>query len=164
MKQTQKSCAIYSPSGDVHCTWGSNKALKWKKAPADLSKIALFLEFERPCETFVNIEFDVLKHAAVIDTILESKALYLQPGKEGDRFMHDPDRSKISVEVPDTGFKELWSKLWHKSLVKRFKKTGLNRSDAIKAADKTIKETRKMYSYRMGYHKESSGFFDRAKT
>jgi len=145
-----------TPSGDVRCTWGSNLAYKWKKTPIDLSKVALFLEFERPCETFINIEFDVLKNGAVIDTILASKIFYLQPGRKGDRFSHDINRPKIGVEVPDTGFGELWDKLWHKSLVKKFKKTGLNRTDAIKAADDTIREIRKMYSYRMGLHRDSS--------
>ena len=140
-----------TPAGDVQCTWGSNRARKWKKTPVDLSKVALFLEFERPSETFINIEFDVLENGAVIDTILGSKAFYLQPGREGDRLSHDIDRPKIGVEVPDTGFKELWGELWHKRLVKKFKKEGLNRSDAIKAADEIIRETRKMYSYRMGY-------------
>lgn len=140
-----------TPSGDVRCSWGSNQAHKWKKTPVDLSKVALFLEFERPCETFINIEFDVLKNGAVIDTLLESKTFYLQPGKEGDRFSHDINRPKIGVEVPDTGFRDLWDELWHKSLVKKFKKTGLNRSESIKAANDTIRETRKMYSYRMGF-------------
>ncbi|MGH1403823.1 MAG: hypothetical protein ACRBDL_06230 [Alphaproteobacteria bacterium] len=145
----------FTPAGDVQCAWGSSRAHKWKNTPTDLSKISLFLEFERPCETFINIEFDVRTYGTVIDTILSAKALYLQPGKEGDRLSHDINCPKIGVEVADTGFGECWDKLWRKSLTKKFKHMGFNRSDAKKAADKTIQETRKMYSYRMS-NKSSS--------
>lgn len=136
------------PSGDVHCTWGSNHPKQWKK-PYNLDKLALFLEFERPSETFVILELDVVERGTVIDTILMSKAFFLQPGRIGELFMHDMEKPKILVEVPDTGFKEFWDELWHKSLIKKFKALGLNRSYAVQAADETIEQTRKMFAYRM---------------
>lgn len=138
----------HMPSGDVHCTWGSNHPKQWKK-PYTLDKVALFLEFERPSETFAILEFDIVRQGAVIDTILMSKAFYLQPGRIGERFVHDMEKSKILVEIPDTGFKEFWDDLWRKSLIKKFKNSGLNRSSAFQAADETIEQTRKMFAYRM---------------
>lgn len=36
------------PSGDVKCSWGSNSVLRMERKPRDLTRVALFLEFERP--------------------------------------------------------------------------------------------------------------------
>lgn len=138
----------YTPSGDVWCTWGSNKAHKYSRKPIDFTKFALFLEFERPSKTFVNIEFDVKQQGILVESILLSGAFYLQPAKILERFIDDMDKPKILVEVPETGFRDFWDSQWRKIIVKEFKRDGLNRSDAINAAKKTIKQAKERLSLR----------------
>lgn len=125
----------HTPAGDVRCTWGSNRLIKF---PHSIEKVALFLEFERPIKTFAILEFSVVSQGVIVQSILESKAFYLQVGRKGDRFIHDMDRHKILVEVPDTGFREFWEKLWHKNFVRKFMKDGLSRKNATKAATDII--------------------------
>ncbi len=139
----------HTTSGDVYCTWGSHSPTHWKK-PHKIEKLALFLEFQRPSQTFVILELDIIERGIVIETILNSKAFYLQPGRIGERFIYDTGKPKIMVEVPDTGFHEIWDELWRNNLIKKFKKSGLNRASATQAADDTIKMTRKMWAFRMG--------------
>ncbi len=97
----------------------------------------------------VVLEFDVTEQGILVDTILTAKALYLQPGRKGDRFSMTIDSPRILVEVPERGFKAEWDKLWPKALAKKLKKMGLKRLDAKKGASTAISLMREMEGLRM---------------
>ncbi|MES9950567.1 MAG: hypothetical protein ABW118_16540 [Candidatus Thiodiazotropha sp.] len=122
------------PPGDVKVTWG--------KRFMSMKNILLLLQFERPAETTICIEFSVEKHGPVIDLILGSQAVYIQGGKVGDRLGSTMDEPRILVEIPDTGFSSVWNEAWISSLVKQYKRKGLSRKKAKNAALRHINSFR----------------------
>lgn len=123
------------PSGDVSVQWGSLE---------DTPKlVALLIKFIRPVEAFLVLNFDIVKQGVIVDQILLSKALYLQPGQEGDRFANTMDAKKLLIEIPETGFSNTWDKMLFKHLVKDFREKGLPKYQAREAAKGVIEEWRK---------------------
>lgn len=129
------------PLGDVKSQWGR---LHWHK-----KTVALILTFERPSKLVVILEFDVTEQGILVDSILTAKALFLQPGRKGDRLSTSFEHPRILVEVPERGFKPEWEKLWPKALAKKLKKTGLKRQDANKGASTAISLMREVTGFRM---------------
>src|SRR5262245_50724883 len=91
----------YMPPGDVGCQWASLHGI-------NDDSIALVLEFERPAELKVILEFEVRERGALVDLILRGRGFYLQPGRPGDRLKTAFERPRILVDIPDTGFDEQW--------------------------------------------------------
>ena len=87
-----------------------------------------------------------------MDQILLSRALYLQPGRESDRFANTIDAKKILIEVPGTGFKKTWDEMLFKHLVKDFRQKGLPKRQAKKATKGLIEEWRKFGRFRPWDH------------
>lgn len=131
----------YLPSGDVKSLWG--------RIPKSESPVSLILQFQRPSEVLIILEFNVTNQGLLIEQILKAKALYLQPGRPGDRPSITMDKPKITVEVPDLGFQEEWKKIWHKTVVKMFKKKGLRRREANLAADTVINKMQAIHDFRI---------------
>ena len=125
----------YLPPGDVKVQWGH-----LKNTP---ECIALILKFVRPMEVLLVLNFNIVKQGGIVDQILLAKALYLQPGREGDRFSKKIDAKRILIEVPDTGFCMTWDELLFKSLVKDYRKKGLPKHQAKEATRQFIEEWRK---------------------
>src|SRR5947208_7934941 len=87
--------------GDVNTHWG--------QVDRHEGTVALFLKFIRPIELFMVLEFDIAKHGFMVDQILIGQGLYIcKADGDDDRLMKNPDRPKVIVEVPDTGFAEPW--------------------------------------------------------
>ena len=86
----------YLPPGDVTVQWGH-----MENTP---EFIALFLRFVRPVEAFLVLNFNIAKQGGIVDQILSARALYLQPGRRGDRFRNTIDAKRILIDVPETGF------------------------------------------------------------
>lgn len=131
----------YLPPGDVKVQWGDLKS-----APDD---IALILRFTRPLEVLLLLNFDIVRQGVVVDQILSSKALYLQPGREGDRLVNTLDAKRILIEVPETGFSKIWDETLFKHLVKDFRRKGLPKHQAKEAARGAIEEWRKIGQSRL---------------
>ncbi len=129
------------PLGDVTSQWGR---LHWHK-----KTVALILTFKRPSKVVVILEFDVTEQGILVDLILTAKALFLQPGRKGDRLSTTFDSPRILVEVPELGFKAVWDKLWPKALAKKLQKMGLRRQDVKKGASTAISFVREMEGLRM---------------
>ncbi len=81
--------------------------------------------------------------------ILHVNAIYLQPLESGARVTDGLEKVKILVEIPDTGFFPTWDKLYSKSLIKIFKKSGFSRKEAIQAAEQHKITLREIWSRRM---------------
>jgi hypothetical protein len=128
-------------AGDVRVQWG---ALEGR-----LDHVVLFLRFLRPTERTAIIEFEIEKQGALVDQILTAGAMYLQPGKPGDRLLADLSVQKMIVEIPDTGFRDYWDKLYLKSVVKSLRRSGMSRTDAKRAALAFIYDMRQLGRFQM---------------
>jgi|AntRauTorcE11897_2_1112592.scaffolds.fasta_scaffold38865_1 hypothetical protein len=130
-----------SEVGDVEVKWGT----------PILSRDSFFLKikFSKPIETEFDIEFSTEFHGILVETILNNKAVYLQLGKEGDRFKDDPDRDKVLIEIPNTGMHDKWHYWWKRKLIEKFKKKGANRKEATKMAENMIHEIGKFKNIKM---------------
>lgn len=126
--------------GDAACQWGQLEGSK--------GKMALLLTFSRPAETILILEFDIVRQGVLVDQILIAKALYVQSGKEGDRFVTTMDAPKILVEVPHTGFEKEWDRIFERRISKEFRGQ-LNRQEAKNAAREFIRSLRAVGQLRM---------------
>ncbi|HCI6640827.1 TPA: hypothetical protein NPP35_001625 [Klebsiella variicola subsp. variicola] len=113
--------------GDVTSLWAYKRF--------DHRYVSLVLFFERPVEMKLAISFEVLRHAPLIEGILISKALYLQPGKPGDKIGDDFSAPKILVEIPERTTFDIWESILNKAIKKKLKKEGVQRKNLKKAAD-----------------------------
>jgi len=130
------------PSGDAECQWG--------QPPGKKNKLTLYLKFIRPSEVNIILEFDLERQHGLIDQIIRSGGIYIQPGRVGDRLSATSDMPKILISIPDTGFKSTWEKMFQRSLIASFKsRGGLNSRDAERAAESFIKEWREFGNFRM---------------
>ncbi len=128
--------------GDVTSSWASIIG-----HPDD---VALILDFIRPIEARVAIRFSIEKQAILIDTALRAKAIYLQAGRPGDRLIHDIDRQKIVVELPEGEFNEKWESIFlHQMTAYVSRKNKLSKKKAYPVACLLLEELRKMTSFRM---------------
>jgi hypothetical protein len=127
--------------GDVESQWGKLKNSE--------GSVALILSFKRPSELTVIIDFDIVKQGILVDQILASKGLYIQSGRDGDRFINNPEAKKILAEIPDRGFLKIWDQLFHSNIVKYMRGKGLSRQQAKNAATRLIYELRKLGKFRM---------------
>jgi hypothetical protein len=132
---------MHLPEGDV--------IVQWARLAKRQDHIALYLKFQRPTERATVIEFDIVKQGILVEHILQSKGLYIQAGKAGDRLIHDLDRSKMLIEVPDTGIRRLWDEVHFDAVVNYARKDGLGRRDAKKAARDFIEEIRELAKFQM---------------
>ncbi len=129
------------PPGDVESQWGRIFKVE--------INVALILQFHRPSEILVVLDFDIARQGILIEQILNAKALYLQPGRPGDKLKTTLENPRILIEVPDPKFKKKWKKIWHKEMSKAMREKGLNRKDSKIAAETAIREMQKMSDFRM---------------
>lgn len=128
--------------GDVVVQWGQLRNR--------FSHIALFLRFTRPAARVAIIEFEIVKQGILVEHALMSQALYIQAGKAGDRLIYDLDLPKMLIEVPETGFRAHWDKLYHDAVVARIvAEGGLARKAAKAAASSYIQEIREVARLRV---------------
>jgi hypothetical protein len=120
--------------GDVKTQWGAIEGHE--------GSVTLLLIFIRPAEVTLILEFDIVKQGILIEQALIGKGLYIQAGREGDRFIKNPDRPKVLIEIGDTGFRPIWDKLFHKQVEKYFRTEGLGRHEARRAAQAAIEKLR----------------------
>ena len=132
---------VQQPPGDVQSRWGQLSRSE--------HHLALVLQFERPSNCLLILEFDVVEQGILIECILAAQALYIQPGREGDRVPPILDTNRIIVEVPELGFREDWRKIWRKELVRYYRKEGLARGEAQEAAKTVISQMQEISSFRI---------------
>jgi hypothetical protein len=128
--------------GDVTCNWAS--------VIGHPDIVVLMLEFIRPVEMRIAIPFSVEKQAILVDAALQAKAIYLQAGRPGDRLIHDPNRSKIIVELPEGRFHKEWESIFLNRMTQYIsKKNKLSRKKAYSVAHLLLEELRKLTAFRM---------------
>lgn len=129
------------PAGDVVVQWGG-----LENRP---DHVSLFLEFQRPTERSAIIEFGIMKHGILVEHILLSSALYIQAGKMGDRLAHDINVPKMIIEVPDTGFRAHWDKLYRDAVIKYARGEGFNRATSKEIARSYIDKIRSLARFKI---------------
>ena len=125
-----------TPPGDVTVTWGRKFFSK--------KSVYLFLEFKKPAITEAFIEFDIAKHGGTADLIINARAFYFQPKDSGARVIEGLDKQKILIEVPYGAKLNDWDSILTDHLVKRFRKQGATKKEAIAAAKDHLEGLRKM--------------------
>ncbi|MCW8916749.1 MAG: hypothetical protein OQK24_12975 [Magnetovibrio sp.] len=131
----------FLPPGDVRITWGQVKELK--------DHVVLHVEFLRPMETEVHLEFEIGKYGGLVDQIFSTRVLYVMTGRSGDRFVDKHDDDRISVEIPDTGFFKVWDEMFYKNTIKQMRQKGLGRQEAKRAAREYIEQWRNFDNIRV---------------
>lgn len=122
---------------------------QWATIEDGSGNIGLLLTFEKPVALTALIVFDVVARGVLVDQIIRTRGLYIQAGRAGDRFVHDTEKPKVILEIPDTGFGSAWEDIFYNSALRQFKKMGLRRSEAKSAASSYISEWRKFADLRM---------------
>lgn len=119
-----------------------NVVSQWGRIENRTGTISLILQFQRPSEVTIIVEFDIVRQGVLVDQILRARSVFLQAGRQGDRFMTNPDARKISAGITEGGFSGLWDSMWHKHLAADMRASGLKRSEAKRAARQVIDELR----------------------
>jgi hypothetical protein len=131
------------PPGDVKVTWATKRFKK--------STIYLHLQFERPAQLDVLLPFDAGKNGILVDGILHSRGVYLQPKESAPRVSQGLDKPKILVEVPDTGFMPIWNPIFADAVAKRMRQAGASRRAAHELSAEHILKMRELWSKRVGF-------------
>jgi hypothetical protein len=131
----------YFSPGDVEIQWG--------REGKDKKIVSLYIFFQRPVEAIAIINFDISRQGILVEQILATRAFYLQAGRLGDRVSETLDNPKIAIDVPDTGFRTEWDRLFLKSTVSKMRAQGLSRHQSKQVAKDAINEIRKISEIRV---------------
>ncbi len=122
---------------------------QWAQLRGKAGTVCLLVEFERPLELSVLLEFTIEAQGGLVDLILRSRGFYLQGGRKGDRLITTRRAPRILVEVPKSDFGPIWEQLLMKSVTATFRQRGLKRAAARQAARGFITEWRRVGNLRM---------------
>ncbi|WP_204036550.1 hypothetical protein [Micromonospora qiuiae] len=130
------------PPGDVTYRWG--------QAERDEDLISLSLSFVRPIAVRAALMFSIEQEGIIVDNALNSRAIYLQPGRPGDRLKHDPHRPKILIEVADDDFRERWEDIVVRRLAKVIRRRSrIPREGARWLAGQWLARSREITGFRL---------------
>jgi hypothetical protein len=130
-----------TPPGDAVFQWSRDFSIFKPQ------KLHLNIDFVKPMQLSFGIVFDLPKQFAIIDGIIQSKGLYLQTGKEGDKISEFKTES-ILFEVPETGFEREWDKILLETVKTKYKKLGATKNEVKVLSQKHIKSMREMWNIR----------------
>lgn len=130
-----------SPPGDVESRWAVKRFSK--------KFVYLVLKFEKPVELRIAVRFEVDKNSNLIDGIIHSRGVYVQPGKPGDKLSHNVGAPKILVEIPKRTTFEKWDVMLQKHVEKVLKKEGVSRKELKTAVPEYISTRRSVWGGRM---------------
>lgn len=128
-----------TPPGDVQ--------LQWARKPFKKNALILNMEFKKPMEFNFGILFHLSEHYSIVDGIIQSRGLYIQNGKMGDKFSN-MEAPKILIEVPDLGFGKKWNSRIVDILYGKYRKKGLSKKDARVATQSHLKSMRETWHIR----------------
>ncbi|HFK2923599.1 hypothetical protein ACSZN3_05675 [Aeromonas hydrophila] len=125
-----------TPPGDVVSRWGYSIFNK--------RYVVLELTFSKPVEVSVQIKFDLRSQAALADSIVQSKAVYLQPSESGIRVIEGLDKPKIVIEIPPKTKLPKWDEILLHQIAKHLKEKGLDRKQSKDAAKQHLERIREL--------------------
>lgn len=130
-------------AGDVKTAWLRQS---WRNR----SELRLMLHFLQPVECVVIVAFPLAKYAAFVDQIVHNEALYLQPGRPGDRLKNTFHNPKVFVEIDCEQFRPTWNRIFEREAAKELRRRGMRRREAKAATPELIQEMREFTLRRMG--------------
>ncbi|MEL5450769.1 hypothetical protein PTR41_12935 [Serratia bockelmannii] len=130
-----------SELGDVMSVWGSDSIIR--------KNVCLILIFERPIELRIAIKFNIDKHLNLIDGIIQSRAIYIQPGVKGDKISQNINAPKILIEIPTRTTFAKWDDILKGRIEKKLKKEGVSRKEIKKSRDEHILTMRDIWGKRL---------------
>lgn len=123
---------------------------RWIKTDRDKNKIGLFFEFKEPTNCIFYVEFNIPTSGALVDMIVKSQSLYIQPGQIGDTIGTTLDNDRIVVEIPSEDFEVEWNKIYRSQITKHFKKKyGVSQRKATAIADDFINEMKLIGNFKI---------------
>jgi hypothetical protein len=131
-----------SGAGDVESQWGRR---------VDNSSIyQLVLDVIRPVELKIYLELKFPDKISIIDQVLHTQRLCIQPGRPGDTlgqtFTMVP---RVIMDIPDTGMGKVWNAKLMKYFTKTFRGDGFNKRLAEQKAADFIQSRRELFDFRM---------------
>lgn len=111
-----KAHHLLGAQGDVKSGWGRPDTF------FDTGVVSLMLTFEKPSRCLVLLRFDIGKYGVLVDQIIRSQGLYIQPGRPGDRLRTTFDSPRVLAEVPSREFQPEWDRMLRKAMRKRFQR------------------------------------------
>lgn len=121
----------------------------WGVARFNSSRVDLVLFFKSPIELQVAVSLNPMKHATLIEGILISKAVYIQPGAPGDKISDNINAPKILVEIPARTTFDKWDGIFEKSVIKKLKKEGLRGKNLKEASREHISLIKDIWGKRL---------------
>ena len=146
--------------GDVMSDWTFShevrRARRLRKRLRGLPRPLLLLRFTKPSRCVLMIEFDIRRQGVLVDQILWSHGVYLQPGRPGDRVAATVKSPKIVVEVPrNEVFQGVFDGAYRKALCREFRNEGLSGAQAKRAVDVYLKVHRGAFQRRVPFRRVS---------
>ena len=128
------------PPGDVMSSWAI--------ARFDSNSVFLHLDFKRPTPANFFIQFDLSKHAMLVDGLMQSNVTYIQSNTVAKDVVDGGDKPKILIEIPSDKPPFVWDTLFEKLVRKQFRREGLKRAQAAEAAKMAIAVSRDFWALR----------------
>lgn len=124
----------HAPPGDCSTTW------KWDL----LSRRHVYLQFDFkfPLETTAIVAFEVASQGALVESIINARAVYLQPLSSGSSVLEGIKKPNILIEVPSATTFPIWKTLYRRTLEKKYRKKGLSARQAREAAHQNLTRMR----------------------
>ena len=128
--------------GDATSVW--MRPSRWTE-----DRVGLVITTIKPTRCTIVIEFDLDTWGGTVDKIVEKQAVYIQPGRPGDRLVTTMDHGRLLVEIPTREFRQNWDHMFRKATIAKLRRRGLNRTQAKQAAAQFMETWRQALSHRM---------------
>ena len=136
--------------GDAESMWSFNKR------PRGLPRPLLLLNFTKPTQCLLIIEFEIPRQGVLVDQILWSHGLYLQPGRPGERLSATLENPRLIIEVPPNEiFRGEFESVYKKAIFRHFRREGMSRTHAKKGVDSYLRKQRDVFRRRVPFRRPS---------
>jgi hypothetical protein len=122
--------------------------ITWVQDLHNRKDFILRIKFTKPMQISFGIRLNISEDYTLIDGIIQSKGVFIQTGKKGDKVSKSLNENKILIEVPDTGIKSIWFQMLNKTLISNYKKMGFPRKEAKDIAQDHIIKMRELWKIR----------------
>lgn len=136
--------------GDVESRWS------FKRRFGQISRPLLLLKFTKPGRCLLIIEFELPRQGVLVDQILWSRGVFVQPGRPGDRLADTLNCPRLSIEVPpNETFRREFERVYRKAIFRRFRRGGMSRTHAKQGVDSYLQECRRVLQRRIRFRRPS---------
>lgn len=134
--------------GDTESSWSFTKRARGLPRPL------LILNFTKPSRCLLIVEFDLPRQGVLVDQILWSNGVYLQPGRLGDRLATTLKYPRITVEVPPNEiFREEFESIYKKAIFRHFRREGMSRAHAKQRVNSYLRKQRDVFQRRVPFRR-----------